>query len=117
MRNPFRRIYEIDPFPIRDRVTFRNGEEKETFTVRADDSLLVVGLNKAQKRLAALNDNTDYEEQKDAALFFAGTIFGKEQAEKILQLYDGDPLAVIAVCGRYFQERLSGIITKAQKKK
>ena len=112
----FRRSNEINPFPVSDRVVFRSGEEKLTLDVRADAAQMVIGLNRAQARLSALREDTDEEEKKETALFFAGAIFGSEQAERLLQFYGGDPLAVLTACGMYFRNRLSGIITKAQKK-
>lgn len=112
----FRRGYEINPFPVHDRVTFKNGEGKLTLEVKADASVLVSNLSKAQKRLSAVGDETDEEEQKSVAKFFAAVIFGDEQAEKLMDFYK-EPLTVITVCGKYFQERLGKIITKAQKRK
>ena len=112
----FRRGYEINPFPVHDRVTFRNGEGELTLEVKADASMMVSNLNKAQKRLSVLEDDTEEEEQKSVAKFFAAVIFGEEQAEKLMDFYK-EPLTVITVCGKYFQERLGKIITKAQKRK
>lgn len=111
------RKHEIDPFPVHDRVVFRNIDKAMEMKVKADASLLVVNLNKARKRISALTDDTPEEDKKEAAVFFAEAMFGHEQAVKMLDFYDNDPLAVIMACGKYFQERLSKIITKAQKQK
>lgn len=114
--NIFRRGYEVDPFPVQDRVTFRNGDAKLVLEVKADASVMVTNLGKAQKRLAAVTEETDEEEQKSVAKFFASAMFGEEQAEKLMEFYK-EPLTVITVCGKYFSERLGKVITKAQKRK
>ena len=116
MMNIFRRGYEVDPFPVQDRVTFRNGDAKLVLEVKADASVMVTNLGKAQKRLAAVTEETDEEEQKSVAKFFASAMFGEEQAEKLMEFYK-EPLTVITVCGKYFSERLGKVITKAQKRK
>lgn len=107
--------HEIDPYPIRDTAVFRNTEETLTLKVSGDPSVMVVNLNKAQARLSALNDQSSEEEQREAVLFFAESIFGKEQAAALMDFY-GDPLIVMTACGRYFQDYLSGIIIRAQTK-
>jgi hypothetical protein len=112
----FRRGYEVNPFPVHDIVTFRNGEGALRLEVKADASVLVSNLSKAQKRLSAIGDDTEEEEQKSVAKFFAAVIFGDDQAERLMDFY-GEPLTVITVCGKYFQDRLGKIITKAQKRK
>lgn len=112
----FNRGYEINPYPVCDKVVFRNMEKTLVLTVRADSTLIVSNLNKVNKRLNAINDDTSETEKGKIAEAFASAIFGNEQAEKLLQFYDNDSLAVITSCGKYFQNRLSKLITKAQKK-
>lgn len=109
--------YEVDPFPVHDSLNVRNGNDTIALSVKADPAIMVVNLNKAQKKLEALTDKTSEEDRIETAKFFAETIFGKEQAEQLLKFYDNDPIAVITVCGKYFSERLSKLLTKAQKKR
>lgn len=107
---------EINPFPVSDKIAFRNIDKTITLTVRADAATLVIGLKKVNERLTSINDNSPDSEKMDAARFFADTIFGKDQGAQLLDFY-GDPLAVITACGMYFRERLSKKIVKAQKKR
>lgn len=109
----FRR--EINPFPVSDKVTFRNVDKTLTLIVRADASSLVLGLKRVNDRLAGMTDDTTEDERKEAARFFADTLFGKEQGGKLCEFYE-EPVAVISACGLYFKDRLGKLITKAQKK-
>ena len=109
----FRR--EINPYSVTDRVTFRNVDKTLTLYVRGDAASLVVGLKKAQEKLSEMNDQSDECERVNCARFFARTLFGEEQGDKLVDFY-GEPLAIITVCGMYFQNRLAKKITKAQKK-
>ena len=106
---------EINPYSVSDKVTFRNVDKTLTLTVRGDAASLVVGLKKAQNKLGELNDESDECERVNAARYFARTIFGEEQGDKLVDFYN-EPLAIISVCGMYFQKRLAKKITKAQKK-
>lgn len=107
---------EINPYSVSDKVIFRNVDKVLTLYVRSSAASLVVGLKDAQERLKALNDESTPDDRLDAAKFFAGAIFGEEQAEKLCEFY-GEPLAVLSVCGMYFDQRLGKKITKAQKRK
>ena len=102
---------------VYDKVTIREGGEKLTLHVNSDPSRIVVGLEQAQKRLHTITEDTTEEELKEIALFFGGVIFGDEQAQSLLEFYYGDSSCVVAVCGKYFADRLSKKITEAQKKK
>ncbi len=112
----FKKTYEIDPFPVHDKVRFRNVDETLTLFVRSDASVMVSNLNKINKRLTGINEDTTEDERNMIAQQFAECLFGGDQAEELMRFYHDDALAVITVCGRYFKERLSKIITKAQKK-
>ena len=101
---------------VYDTVTIKEGGEKLTLRVNSDPSRIVVGLSQAQKRLVTIDENTSEEDREQIALFFAGVIFGEEQARKLLDFYYGESSCVVAVCGQYFAKRLSKLITKAQKK-
>ena len=106
---------EITPYSVEDKATFRNVDKTLTLYVRSDAASLVTGLKKAQEKLKEINDESDECEQVNCARFFAMTLFGEEQGDKLIDFYN-DPLAVITVCGMYFQKRLAKKITKAQKK-
>ena len=106
---------EINPYSVSDKVTFRNVDKTLTLYVRGDASSFVMGLKKAQEKLKEINEDSDECERVNASRFFARTLFGEEQGDKLVDFY-GEPLAVITVCGIYFQKRLAKKITKAQKK-
>lgn len=99
-----------------DTIVIREGSENLTLHVNADPARIVVGLSQAQKQLVTITAETPDEERKKIALFFAGVIFGDEQAQKLLDYYYGDSSCVVAVCGQYFAKRLQKLITRAQKK-
>jgi hypothetical protein len=106
---------EINPFPVSDKVTFRNIDKTLDLTVRSDASSLVLGLKRVNERLNGMTDDSPEADRKDAARFFADTLFGKDQGGQLCEFY-GEPLAVITACGMYFRERLAKKISKAQKK-
>ena len=106
---------EINPFPVSDRVTFRNIDKTLTLSVRSGSADLVLGMKRVQERLSGMTDETPEDEQAKTARLFAETIFGKEQGEQLMQFY-GSPVAVIAACGMYFKDRLSKKISKAQRR-
>ena len=108
--------HEINPFPVSDKVTFRNVDKTLSLTVRTDASTIVLGLKRANERLSALTDESPDEEKAAAARMFAAVLFGNEQGDSLCRFYE-DPLAVVTACGMYFRERLSKKITKAQKRK
>ena len=102
---------------VYDKITIREGAERLTLHVNADPNRIVVGLAQAQKQLVTISDETPAEERERIALFFAGVIFGEEQAQRLLDYYYGESACVVAICGQYFSKRLSKLITKAQKRK
>ena len=106
---------EISPYTVEDKATFRNVDKTLTLYVRGDAGSFVVGLKKAQDKLKEITDESDECEKVNCARFFAQTLFGEEQGDKLVDFY-GDPLAVITVCGIYFKDHLAKKITKAQKK-
>lgn len=112
----FGKSYNISLNRVHDRVRISEGSERLELTVEADPMRLVAGLNKAQAMLKAINPDSDDAAMTDAAMCFAGTIFGDDQARKILDFYRGDAGCVVNVCGRYFSDRLSGLIERAQRR-
>lgn len=107
--------HEINPYTVSDKVVFRNVDKTLTLYVRSNATSLVVGLKQAQEKLKELNDESDECQRMNAARFFAKSIFGEEQANQLVDFY-GEPLAVVAVVGMYFDKQLKKKITKAQKR-
>lgn len=112
----FGKVTEINPYPVSDRIRFRNVDRTITLTVRGAASPMIIQLKAAQEQLSRLTAESTDEERIRAARSFANAIFGAEQTEKLMEFYENDPLAVITVCGEYFSGRLGRLITKAQKK-
>ena len=110
-------VKEINPYPVSDKVRFRNVDNTITLAVRSDASSIILGLKIIQKRLSELSDESTDEERIEAARMYARVLFGDEQADALMKFYENNALTVISVCGMYFSERLGKIITKAQKKK
>lgn len=108
--------YETGLGRVRTRVKVKEGEDSLLLYVDRDPMRLTAGLTQARERMKAITENSTDEEKKEAALLFAGVIFGKEQAQKLLEFYHGDADCVFSVCGRYFRDRLRKLIIKAQKK-
>ncbi len=108
--------YEISLNRVHDRVRIREGSEVLDLRVDADPMRMVAGLNEAQRQLRAIGDDSPPEALQAAARHFAEVIFGAEQAARLMMFYRGDAACVINVCGRYFSERLSKLIDKAQRR-
>lgn len=107
---------EINPYSVSDKVVFRNVDKTLTLYVRSDATSIVVGLKKAQEKLNELTDNSDECQRVNAARFFARSVFGEEQGDKLVDFYN-EPLAVVSAVGQYFDKQLKYKITKAQKRK
>lgn len=112
----FGKGYTVTLNRVHDSITIREGSERLNLTVDGDAMHMVAGLNKAQKKMLALSDESTEEEIRDAAEYFASVIFGAEQAKKLLAFYADDPASVITVCGKIFRERLADRIAAVQKK-
>lgn len=106
---------EINPYTVSDKAVFRNVDKTLTLYVRSDATSLIVNLKQAQEKLKELTDESDECQRINAARFFAKAVFGEEQADKLVDFY-GEPLAVVAVVGMYFDRQLKKKITKAQKR-
>ena len=107
---------EINPYAVSDKAVFRNVDKTIDLYVRSDAASLVTRLKQANDKLREITEDSDEFERVDAARFFARSIFGEEQGDKLIDFYN-DPLAVIAALGIYFEKQLGKKITKAQKKK
>ena len=112
----FGRRYTLSLNRVHDSIRIKEGNDTLDLTVDADPMRMVAALNKAQKILKGVNDDSSEEDIKSAALMFASAIFGDVQAHQIMEFYHDDAGCVINLCGRYFADRLSGIITKMQKR-
>ena len=112
----FREGYELTLNRVHDTISIKEGSEALTLTVNGDAMRMVAGLNKAQKKMLELKDDTPDADVKECAEYFASVIFGPEQATKLMAFYADDPGCVISVCGQYFTERLANKIAAVQKK-
>ena len=112
----FRKGYEITLNRVHDYIVIREGEERLPLTVDGDAQRMVVGLNKAREKMAAMKDETSDEDVLETAKYFASVIFGNEQAAKLMEFYNNDLGCVISVCGQYFRNRLAEKIAKVQRK-
>lgn len=101
---------------VHDRVRIAEGDERIELRVEGDPMRMVAGLNEAQKRLRGLTEASSEDEQRDAALYFAGVMFGDEQARALMEFYHNDAACVINICGKYFSTRLAKLIEKAQRR-
>ena len=112
----FKRNHEISLNRVHDTVTFKESDEQLTLKVYADPNRITAGLLHVQRKMQNMVDDVTDEEQAAVAEELAATIFGKEQAEKLMEFYHRDGPGVLNVCLQYFRQRLSGLIVKAQKK-
>lgn len=108
--------YSLSLGRVYDKIRIKEGTDHLDLFVDADPQRMVAGLEQAQGMLKTITDETTEQQRRDIALYFAGVIFGAEQANKLLDYYHDDSNCVIMVCGRYFSERLGKKIVKQQKK-
>ena len=101
---------------VHDRVKICEGDDSLILRVDADAGRLVAGISEAVEGLQTLNDKSTDEDTRKAAQYFAGVIFGDNQAEKLIDFYHGDGLCVINLCAKYMTGRLNKLIAKVQKK-
>lgn len=109
-------MFKLSLNRVHDAIMITEGDDTLKLHVDGDPMRMVAGLSQAQKRLQAINNESTVEEQRLAAEYFAQVIFGKEQAAQLMSFYHNDAGCVISVCGKYFEQRLGKLITKAQKK-
>jgi len=105
---------------VHDRITVREGNDTIELVVDNDANTIVSSLTQAQKALAGINGESTEEEKHSAEMLFASAIFGAEQAQKLLEFYQGNHDCVIALCGMYFGDGKNGLakkITKVQKRR
>ena len=109
-------MFHVSLGRVRDRVQFKEADELLVLVVDGDAARMVRALTEAQKTLNSIKGGSTDEERLQAARQFAEAIFGKEQAEKLIQFYRNDAICVIEACGQYFGGGLAKKITVAQKK-
>ena len=112
----FKRNYEVTLNRVFDTIVIKEGNETLKLTVNGDAMRMVAGLNKAQEKMKGITDESTDAEVRECAEYFAAVLFGKEQADKLMQFYADDPGCVITICGKCFKERIAGRITDIQKK-
>ena len=106
---------EITLGRVRDKVTFREGEEILELRVDSEAGKMMAGLKSVQVMLDGMTAE-DAQGIEDAAEKISVTIFGKTQADKLREFYGGDAQAVIRACGAYTRKYLLKRITKVQEK-
>ena len=77
-----------------------------TLHVDCDAGRLVVAITKAQEEIAHLKDENTAEKRREAVIGFASAIFGKEQAERLMEYNHDDEASVLNVCGQFFSKCL-----------
>ena len=114
----FHRKHTISLNRVRDRITIAEGGDELELYVDSEPGRIIAALAVANKTINALVQSkaSDPDERMKAALDFASAIFGIKQAQKLLDFYHGDPTCLLSICSKYFNERLSKMIEKAQKK-
>lgn len=106
---------EINPYSVSDKAVFRNVDKTITLFVRTNATSLVVRLKQAQEKLKEITDESDECERMNAARFFARSVFGEEDGDRLVDFYN-EPMTIISAVGIYFDKQLKQKITKAQKK-
>lgn len=101
---------------VRDRVKISEGAETLELYVDDDPMRLTAGITESVKLLKTLGDESTDEDVQITAMYMARTIFGTDQAKRLMDYYHQDGRCVISVCSVYIEKRLSRLIIKAQKK-
>ena len=109
-------MFKLSLNRVHDRIKINEGAESLVLVVDGDPMRMVAGILQAQKLLQAIDENSTDEQTHNAAQYFAEVIFGKEQTAKLFDFYRDDAGCVVSVCGKYFKERLSKMLDKAQRK-
>lgn len=109
-------MYRISLHRVHDRIKIVEGSDSIVLLVDADPNTMVLQMQNAHEKMQQALLTGDIDEQKKSGMMFADAMFGKEQAGKLLEMYSGDVACVVNICQKYFSERLSRIIAKAQKR-
>lgn len=97
-------------------LVIKEGFDKITLYVDADPMRLTAGLVQANREIQKWSDKATPKQRKEMALDFASVMFGREQAQKLMDFYHGDATCVVSVCAQYFSGTLSRLINKAQRR-
>ena len=108
--------YSISLNRVYDTVKIKEGGNSLILKVNADSRQVVTELTAVQKRLQAMTDSTPGDERHEVCMQFATVIFGAEQAKELSEFYGNDDSCLLGICGKYFADRLSKLISSAQKK-
>jgi len=109
-------VFHLTLNRVRDKVRITEGNESITLVVNGEAARMVSALNNARNILSGITADSTDSARFEAVLIFATAIFGREQAKKLMEFYNNDTLCVGDVCAKYFQERLSKLLSKAQKR-
>lgn len=109
-------MFRITLNRVRDHIVIREGTDELKLMVDADPRIVVKALQRAQKALNAIKDESTEAEQVNAAKTLSTAIFGEDQTQKLFAFYNNNPACVATVCGEYFEKRLAKKITRAQKR-
>lgn len=101
---------------VHDTLTIKEGSETLRLTVDGDAQRMVAGLLNVREKSMQLQQDGGDEQLEEIARYFAETIFGKAQAEKLFKFYRENAGCVFAICSQYFSERLNKKVTRAQKR-
>lgn len=113
----FRWRNEISLNRVHDLFTVKEGNEQIQLRVDSDPHSLVIKIRNANELIISANGQKASDEDRiHAARMFAEAMFGTEQTDRLAALYNGDYACVMAICGKYFEQRLCRKIVKAQKK-
>lgn len=100
---------------VHDTLTIKEGSETLHLTVDGDAQRMVAGLLNVREKSMQIQDGSE-EKLEEVARYFAETIFGKAQADKLFEFYRENAGCVFAICSQYFSERLNKKVTRAQKR-
>lgn len=110
-------MFRISLNRVRDRIVVEEGSDTLKMVVDCDATAIVTRIRKAnESMIGVLKDGHTDEERNRAARAFSEAIFGEEQTDRLVAFYGGDYSCVAALCGKYFQERLTKKIVAVQKK-
>lgn len=113
IRQRFGKTYDVHSGRVRDTVRF---DGDLTLFVDGNAWQMLFAIEAAREAAKNVKIDSPEEERREAAMRFATAIFGAEQAEKLMDYYNGDAGTVLGVCGQYISERLIKRITSVQKK-
>ena len=109
----FKNSNKISLNHVRDTVYAVEGDEKLKLYVDEDAMMIARRIKRTLGDIESAKE--DMGKLDKAALRFARAVFGVEQTEQLLNFYHGSTYAVFEFTSKYFTQRLTDKITKAQK--